>query len=56
MDGTEAHRQHLAERHRQLDTAINAEMKRPSPNPTTVATLKKQKLRVKEQMMEMMAT
>jgi hypothetical protein len=51
MDGIEAHRQHLVDRHRQLDIAINAEMKRPSPNPTVIATLKKQKLRVKEQMM-----
>ncbi|MFN3911515.1 YdcH family protein [Hyphomonas sp.] len=43
----------LANKHRQLDEQISAEQKRPSRDDLTVKDLKRQKLRVKEQLRQL---
>lgn len=40
----------LSRRHRQLDEQIHSEQKRPAVDSTTVKDLKRQKLRIKEEM------
>jgi hypothetical protein len=45
----EAHLTELAVKHRKLDDALSQEMKRPSSDWQKVAELKKQKLRIKEE-------
>ncbi|MEM9938387.1 MAG: DUF465 domain-containing protein [Pseudomonadota bacterium] len=40
----------LARRHRQLDEQIHAEQKRPAADISIVKDLKRQKLRIKEEM------
>jgi hypothetical protein len=45
-----AHFTALEAKHAVLDRKINAESQRPLPDATTLATLKKLKLRVKEEM------
>lgn len=42
------HSNALLARHAGLDARLHDESRRPSPNPATVATLKKQKLKIKE--------
>jgi hypothetical protein len=54
MDGTEAHRQALQQQHAGLEKLIAAEMKRRLPDPIIVATLKKRKLRIKEELTHML--
>ncbi|MBA3068606.1 MAG: DUF465 domain-containing protein [Hyphomonas sp.] len=46
----------LASKHRQLDEQISAEQKRPSRDDLTVKDLKRQKLRVKEQLRQLKAS
>lgn len=43
-----SHSDALIARHAGLDARIAAESRRPSPDQATIATLKKQKLRIKE--------
>ena len=43
-----SHSSALIAKHAGLDARISAEIKRPSPNGTLLAELKKQKLRIKE--------
>jgi len=45
----EAHLTELTVKHRKLDDALSQEMKRPSSDWQKVAELKKQKLRIKEE-------
>ncbi|MBA4747961.1 MAG: YdcH family protein [Sphingopyxis sp.] len=45
-----AHVTTLKSRHAELDARIHDEERRPSPDGTLLARLKKQKLRVKEEM------
>lgn len=45
-----AHESALAAKHAGLDQKIDAEMQRPSPDQIKLAELKKQKLKIKEQM------
>jgi hypothetical protein len=45
-----AHESALAAKHAGLDKKIEAEMQRPSPNQIRLAELKKQKLKIKEQL------
>ena len=45
-----AHEAALAAKHADLDAKINAEMQRPSPDQFKIVALKKQKLRIKEQL------
>ena len=40
----------LAERHAELDRQLLAELKRPLPDDTRLAALKKEKLRLKDEM------
>ena len=40
----------LMERHAQLDREISAEMQRPMPDSTRIAGLKRQKLRLKDEL------
>ena len=44
------HLETLNARHAQLDGLIVAEMTRPLPDPTTLSRLKRQKLKLKEEM------
>jgi uncharacterized protein len=44
-----AHVDSLKSRHAELDARIHAEERRPAPDVNLLATLKKQKLRVKEE-------
>lgn len=46
----------LAAKHRQLDELIAAEQKRPSGDDLTVRDLKRQKLRIKEQLRHLKAS
>lgn len=46
---TEARIRELDARHEQLDHQIVQEMKHPSSDPLQIATLKKQKLKLKEE-------
>ena len=50
MGDVESHRMTLRERHTDLDRQIEEEMKRPSPDSVIIATLKKQKLLVKQEL------
>lgn len=43
----------LSNRHRQLDETIAAEHKRPSTDTVTIKELKRQKLRIKEELREL---
>ncbi len=45
----------LASKHRQLDELIAAEQKRPSADPLAIKELKRQKLRIKEQLRHLKA-
>lgn len=45
----EAHIRELDSRHHELDTRIEAECKRPGSDTLQIASLKKEKLRLKEQ-------
>ncbi|MBC2778155.1 YdcH family protein [Parasphingopyxis marina] len=45
-----AHETALAAKHAGLDKKIEAELQRPSPDQIRLADLKKQKLRIKEQL------
>ncbi|MEL6569170.1 MAG: YdcH family protein [Pseudomonadota bacterium] len=40
----------LSHRHRKLDETIQAEQKRPAADPVTIKDLKRQKLRIKEEL------
>lgn len=42
------HSNALLARHAGLDARLADETRRPSPNPTTISALKKQKLKIKE--------
>ncbi len=53
MDSTEAHRQSLVQKHREVDTQIIEEMRRPSPDAIQIASLKKKKLHLKEEITSM---
>lgn len=46
----------LASRHRQLDEQITAEEKRPASDDLTLKDMKRQKLRIKEQLRELKAS
>lgn len=43
----------LRDRHRGLEAALVQEINRPLPNTETVADLKRQKLRIKDQIMQL---
>ncbi len=45
----------LAERHAELERQIEAELKRPLPDSTRLAALKKEKLRLKDEMQRLRA-
>ncbi len=46
----EDHIEALRARHRTLEQAIDRETRRPSPNLDAVSTLKRQKLRIKDEL------
>lgn len=50
---TKAHLDTLAKRHQELEAAIAAEIKHPAYDELHVVQLKRQKLRVKDQMEEL---
>jgi hypothetical protein len=43
----------LSNKHRQLDTKISEEQKRPASDPLTLKGLKREKLRIKEELREL---
>ncbi len=43
----------LKARHAQLENAIEAEVRRPSPDTAQIVTLKRQKLRIKDELATM---
>ena len=45
-----AHIRELSAKHRRLDARIEQESRRPEPDSAELATLKKEKLRLKEQL------
>jgi uncharacterized protein YdcH (DUF465 family) len=45
-----AHRDHLIARHARLDASLAAELKRPLPDPATLRRLKREKLKLKDEM------
>ena len=47
---TDAHRVSLAEKHAQLEQTLSREASAPLPDSIVLATLKKKKLRIKEQL------
>ena len=47
---SEGQREHLADQHRKLEEIIAAEMTRPHWDEARVAALKKQKLRIKDEL------
>jgi hypothetical protein len=44
-----AHREQLIARHARLDASLTAELKRPLPDPTTLRRLKREKLKLKDE-------
>ena len=53
---TEKQEKHLAalkEKHRALDAMINEEMARPAPNEMLIQEYKKQKLKIKEEILSL---
>lgn len=46
----DSHSNALVARHAGLDARIADEARRPSPDPSIIATLKKRKLRIKEEL------
>ena len=44
-----AHRDQLLVRHARLDANLAAELKRPLPDPTTLRRLKREKLKLKDE-------
>ena len=44
-----AHRDQLIARHARLDVSLAAELKRPIPDPTTLHALKREKLKLKDE-------
>ncbi|MDX2265661.1 MAG: DUF465 domain-containing protein [Hyphomicrobiales bacterium] len=44
----QAHIQELSEKHRQLDKLVEEELARPSTDTTRIASLKRQKLKLKD--------
>ncbi len=50
-----AHMDTLAQRHQELEAAINAETKHPGYDDLRVVELKRQKLRIKDQLEEIKA-
>ena len=48
----ENHLTHLKERHQKIEQNINAEYLRPAPDDMRIATLKKEKLQLKQQITE----
>jgi hypothetical protein len=44
-----AHRDNLMARHARLDASLAAELKRPLPDPTTLRRLKREKLKLKDE-------
>ena len=46
----ENHISELSVKHRNLDAKIQSEQKSPAPNPLEITALKRQKLRLKEQL------
>lgn len=53
MDGTQAHRSTLKDRHADLDRQIEEEMRRPVPDSVKVGSLKRRKLSIKEELREL---
>ncbi len=51
----EKHLQALKEKHKALDVQIDEENARPAPNDTLIQELKKQKLKIKEEIQEIEA-
>lgn len=47
------HIEALRNRHRSLEEAIDREVRRPLPNPEAVADLKRQKLRIKDEIVQL---
>lgn len=45
--------EHLKDRHAGLEAAITAEVNRPHPDDTTVAQMKREKLRIKDEIAAM---
>ncbi len=43
----------LKAQHRSLEQVLGQEIKRPSPNPDTITDLKRQKLRIKDQIVQL---
>jgi hypothetical protein len=50
MDGTTAHQQNLRAQHLALEKQITAETKRRQPDSLKLTELKKQKLRIKQEL------
>jgi hypothetical protein len=50
MMALDAHLVELSEKHRSLDRMIEAEQGRPTSDPLKIAELKRQKLRLKDEM------
>lgn len=45
----------LKAQHRELEEALEQEINRPHPNPSVVSDIKKQKLRIKDQLVSLSA-
>ena len=45
----ESHLAELSEKHRRIDQSLHEELQHPSADPLKITELKKQKLRIKEQ-------
>ena len=43
----------LRAQHRSLENALGQEVNRPAPNPETISDLKRQKLRIKDQIVQL---
>jgi len=52
----QGHINHLANQHKKLEEIISAEMTRPDWDDTRVAALKKQKLRIKDEMERLLSS
>jgi hypothetical protein len=51
--GIQSHIQELDQKHKRLEQAIDAELKRPTSDSIRLKTLKKQKLRIKEEIVQL---
>jgi len=53
---TQAHLVHLHQKHTELEQAVSAEVQRPNPDPARLQMLKRQRLKLKDEIERLQTT